>query len=141
MYLQDDYTLYAIRADKAGLVWQEVKPLILAALDYADNKDTIGSIYESILRRDRQLWLVSLRGGIVGAVVTEVSVYPNDKRLTILYLAGKEFGRWVHLWREMKAWAESEGCNSVEIFGREGWEKVLRPLNFKKIHTVLKADF
>jgi hypothetical protein len=122
-------------------VWDKVKPLLQKALDYSDGKYGLEDVYRALSQREMQLWLVfDERGEICAICITRVICYPREKRAAIVFASGTGVMEWVHHNETIQAWAKSEGCASLEIYGRPGWEKVLAPYGYQKIHTVLKVN-
>lgn len=137
----DEIRLYGVLSHAVDDIWQEALPLIEKALHYSDGKYTTDHILKFLKSRDMQLWVVFNNAGMKGIIVTQIVNYPTEKRLCIVLLAGISFKSWMHsCWYLIKEWAKNEGCVSCEIFGRPGWEKVIKKLGFEKIHTVLKTS-
>jgi hypothetical protein len=60
----------------------------------------------------------------VAAVVTAVSVANDVKRCSIT-VGGRARSEWLHMLRELEAYARAEGCASMRIVGRKGWMREL----------------
>jgi hypothetical protein len=39
--------------------------------------------------------------------------------------AGHQRERWLPLFKKIEDYAEDEGCSTMRIYGRRGWERVL----------------
>ena len=79
-----------------------------------------------------QLW-VKIGTEVEGAFVTKISKYPQKNILCVLLLGGKEFMKW----RDeadalLNAFGKENNCEYVELFGRKGWGKVLKDINYKE---------
>lgn len=96
-------------------IWDAVSPYIESALEYADGKFDLDSIYTALTKGDMQLWLVA--GGVW---VTEIIQYPCSKRVD-LFLAAGEWHNWFVHFEVIKAWGREKGCDAIEITGRMGW--------------------
>lgn len=127
--------LCGVQTDEIELVWDQVTPYLLSALNYADGKYTLESIKALIAKCDAQLWVEASKDGIKGACVTQIAVYPT-RSVCLLMLAGgvslETYQRYLPL---VELWAMERGCESIEIVGRRGWVKVLP--GFEVIHTVM----
>lgn len=117
-------------------VWNLVLPLVESALDYDDSRYSASSIYEEIKNRGMQLWLV-MNGDIEACLVTEIRKYPLKTVCTIFLAAGKNLENWIHVQENLKAWAKTQGCSTIELYGRPGWEK---KLGWKKTQVILRED-
>jgi hypothetical protein len=121
-------------------VWDEVKPLLLRALQYADSKYNDEDIFIALKNGEMQLWLVfDDKGDMCAFCITRIICYPREKRAAILFTSGHNVMEWVHFNEVIGAWATSNGCSTLEVYGRPGWEKLLAPYGYEKIHTVLKV--
>lgn len=139
--LSDDETprLYGVLADSIDLVWPEVKPLLLNALEYADNKFTADDIYKFLKEREMQLWVVYTNKGMICCCITQIIIFPHHKRLAIPFVSGIEMFKWLHFYETIIDWAKQNNCTCVEGYARPGWEKVLKKYGFKKIYSIITA--
>jgi len=83
-----------------------------------------------------QLFVV-MDGDIKAAFVTQFSQFPSKKVLTVMFLGGRSMEEWLHLIAELEQWAKDEGCDSIEVHGRRGWEKVL---GWAVVSTVIRKN-
>jgi hypothetical protein len=117
--------------------WAECAPLIEKALLYADGKYTIDDIYKFIKEKTMQLWVGKRDEKIEIAFVTQIICYPTHKRLLMFAYAGDNIHDWLELKPLVTEYAKWKNCTKLDIYGRPGWERVLAPKGYKKIHTVL----
>lgn len=82
-----------------------------------------------------QLWVV-VDGSVKLALITEVQQFPKE-RICVMFLAGGDGSYAQPLAETVEQWAKEFGCDAVEIYGRPGWEKVLK---YKRTHVVLRKD-
>lgn len=132
--------LYGVLSHAIGTVWEEIKPLLIKTLEYADGKYNLDDIYTAIKSRDMQLWVVYDNKGILSFCVTQIIIYPRKKVLSMPFVGGVEMLRWLHLTDIIKDFAREKGCDFAEGYARDGWIKVLKPFGFKKTYTIIKAD-
>lgn len=128
--------IYGVLSSHIDDVWNQVEPLLSKSLDYADGKYSTGSIYKALKVRDMQLW-VSMRGGLEACCVTEIRFFPLKKVCTVMFCAGKDMDNWLWFLSEVELWAISNGCHSIEVHGRRGWEKIL---GWELISTVIRKN-
>lgn len=125
-----------VLASHIDAVWGQAKPLIERSIPYAAGKWSMDYIYHSLKDKDMQLWLV-LDGDIVAAAVTQIQNYPTKRVCTVMF-AGGDGQDWGSCLLEVEQWARTVGCNSIEIWGRKGWERVLPEYSF--LHTVIGKE-
>ena len=80
-----------------------------------------------------QLWVNFDKEGVQGAFITKVSMYPQKNILCVLLLGGNEFMKW----RDeadalLNAFGKEKNCEYVELFGRKGWGKMLKDINYEE---------
>lgn len=132
---------YWIRGIPAPLVetfWHYAAPYVKRALDHANGEFDHTDFRAACQNRDMQLWIVARPDRVVGAITTEISVYPHRKHLRVLTLAGSEFEHWVEMANEViDAYGRANDCDAVECYTRRGFVKKLEPLNYRMRHCVL----
>jgi hypothetical protein len=138
MTLLDKPVIYGVFADDVLSVWDRIAPLLEKAIHYSDGKYNLEKIKEGVLARILQVWVAERTNTITTCMVTEIKNYPTDTRLTVVFYAGESVKEYMHFKEVLYQWAREHGCSSVELYGRPGWERVLKEDNFEKIHTVLR---
>lgn len=126
--------LCGVPSDHIDDCWPEVRPWIEIGLGYSDNKYSTHSIYRSLKNKDMQLW-VSVNDDVEAVCVTQIDCHPNKKTCLIFLVAGRNMDNWLHFSNVIETWAKSQGCQSIECYGRPGWEKIT---GWEKIHVVLR---
>lgn len=121
-----------IKRENIEAWWPLVQEYLNAALEYGLGEYSIGDIKKACIQRDMQLW-VKMGKEVEGAFVTKISQYPQKNILCILLLGGNEFMKW----RDeadalLNAFGKENNCEYVELFGRKGWGKMLKDLNYKE---------
>jgi len=71
------------------------------------------------------------------ACVTEITDYPAMRVLHI-FLAGGDIAGVVKLEPEVEAYARLMGCTRLQMFGRNGWQKVAR--HWKTSNIILHRE-
>lgn len=119
-----------IQSEEIDALWPQVVFLVDRAMGYIDGKMSSEDVYKALKNKKMQLWLVP--GGIW---VTQIEQYPRSKRLEWVAAAG-EYNDWTEYLPILFEWAESQGCDAVEIVGRPGWG---RKTGFEEIHRVFRV--
>lgn len=125
-----------------SLVWPKVKDMVTKAIEHSDGKFNTDDLYKLLQDKACQLWVAYNHESkqIVGVAITEIIVYPNEKRLNFFVLTGTDFAKLYELSEPIYAFARAHNCKKADVIGRPGWEKVLAPYGFKKIHTIVSID-
>ena len=121
-----------IKGENIDAWWPLVEEYLITALEHGLGEYSTGDIKKSCKSKDMQLW-VKLSKEVEGAFVTKISKYPQKNILCVLLLAGKNFSRW----RDeadvlLDAFGKENKCEYIELFGRKGWGKVLKDLDYKE---------
>lgn len=112
--------------------WSDWRDEIAKAAD--PNFYRIEDIEGSLLRGECDFW-----EGPDWAVITEVVQYKAGERvLQFLWAAGDLEALIAKALPQVEAWARGQGCTSILIEGRKGWEKALRPQGFAPWSVTLR---
>lgn len=120
-------------------VWDQVKPEIQKALDRDFNRTSINTVYDKLKSRDHQLWVCKDPDCVF---VTGIFNYDNAVQLRLLYAGGSGWSAFLNkgeidtIMNIFKRFALSKNCSEIEIWGREGWMKIIDGLN--KSYTVMR---
>ena len=69
---------------------------------------------------------------VYGAVVTEISQYPQTRALIMHFTGGKQLPKWkTPMLEVLQQFARDNECNIIESYGRPGWEKVFKNDGYK----------
>jgi len=129
-----------IQPDDLEMVWDEVVPLIEAALKYSEGEVTPEDLVQPIKTGKMQLW-VAMSGGVIAAMITEIVVYPRKRVLRVITIAGKDgrgMSRWYGFLPLVEGFALSNNCSSLEAWTRKGMAKKLTDWEHK--YMVITKD-
>ena len=134
--------LIPISPENLKLAMKDVGVHVEAALEYTDGKYNLSDVISQVLQGMLTLWVVynETKDKAVGCLLTEILGYPRSKALSIFLLGGDDFTEIVQTLDELKEYAKGMGCKTIEFYGRDGWEKVLKPSGFEKIHIVMRLN-
>ncbi len=122
------------------LVWDEVVPLIEAALKHSEGEIIPEDLVKPIKIGKMQLW-VALSGGVIAAMITEIVVYPRKRVLRVITIAGKDghgMSKWYGFLPLVEGFALSNNCSSLEAWTRKGMAKKLTDWEHK--YMVITKD-
>lgn len=126
-----------ITAPHVPEVWPQVVGLISAACETSRGKFDAADIYQMLVNRDAQLWLVK-ESDVGGVIVTQIVNYPHRKVCWIRICTGHGREECFHHLKDIEAWAKEQGCGAMELIARPGWKKVLK--DYECTHVVLEKD-
>lgn len=134
--------LIPINPENIELAWKDIVNFIEEGVKYCDGKYTVEDIFKLILKHQIILWVVynDGEGKAIGCVLTQVIDYPKVRALSVFLLAGHSFKQIMLVYDDLIQYAKSIGCAKLELSGRPGWEKLLKPLNFEKTHIVMRLN-
>ncbi len=122
------------------LVWDEVVPLIEAALKHSEGEVIPEDLIKPIKIGKMQLW-VALSDGVIAAMITEIVVYPRKRVLRVITIAGKDghgMSKWYGFLPLVEGFALSNNCSSLEAWTRKGMAKKLTDWEHK--YMVITKD-
>jgi hypothetical protein len=124
---------------EAPLLWREAEGFLSAAVIDSDPTNYLRNVQARIFSGLNTLWKLEDEDGKAVAYVVTVIYSPDGLHRTVqLYLATSESLQ--HLLVQMDqfiAWALKNKVDYIEVVGRKGWEKALRPYGFSHNHTSL----
>ena len=125
------------RANPAALpeLWREYRPLILRLLDRGDGCFDERDIMTMLLLERWSLWVAP--GDELTIAIAEVLEFPRKRVLLVRYAAGdKDTIVAGEAWLE--GLARNLNCQTIEIYGRIGWELVVP--SWTRARTILRRD-
>lgn len=110
--------------------WPLARGLIRSAIERTDLSD-FEDIEHDVLAGDLLLWL-AISDHVEAAALTRKS----RNICTLVACAGHQRERWLPLFSRIEKYAKDEGCKSVRIYGRSGWQRVLS--GYRVEHVILE---
>ena len=111
------------------------RPWIEDALAYSGGTHTFEDVVAGITESRMQFWPAPR-----GCAVTEIVVYPK-KRVLHVFLAGGEMDQILDMIDSAVEWSKTQGCASMTIAGRHGWQRVLAEHGYRPVMTVLEKEY
>jgi hypothetical protein len=104
--------------------WPHVAPLLKAALART-NLSRFEDIEVDVLSGAGLLWIAW--SGQIEAAATTALIQTNTGTICVLTACGgRGMARWLALLEHIEAYARNEGCSALRIFGRKGWQRMLK---------------
>ena len=129
-----------IKGESVEAWWPLVEEYLNTALEYSLGEYSITDIKNACISKDMQLW-VKLGKETKGAFVTKIARYPQKNLLVVILLGGNEFVEW----RDeadalLNAFGKQHNCEYVELFGRKGWGKMLKDIDYKEVTRLFAKE-
>lgn len=132
---------YTIRAIPAALIprfWPLAEAYVRRALDRATGEFSSDDLYRFLRQSLLQLWLVYDGTRVIGAVTTEIVVFPKRRRLRVITLSGMSLDAWVdELDTRLQEWALTNRCDGIEAYVRKGFVPYLGRQGYKHKLTMV----
>lgn len=87
-----------------------------------------------------QVWIAGKNQKVVAVMVTEIVIYPRQKALKMVAMAGTDFSEWEEGWNKIEAWAREHGCTRVEAMTRPGITKLAKRHGFREMYRFIRKD-
>jgi len=122
--------------------WSKAAPWIAQAIGNESSWTDLNIIKSKLLVGNSQLWIGYKPGTeeIDVVAVTEGLNIVGKPTLVIRWLSGIGMKNWIQDIGLIEHWAKEQGFAELQIWGRHGFEAVLKPLGYKHIFTVLGLD-
>lgn len=135
--MNKDLVLFGIDPKEITKCWPRIKDGLENALKYSDGKYSIFDIECALVSHEMQLWIASdVYSKIHAIFVTQIINYGSKKVMLFVLIQGVKFDEWKHFISDFKKFAKSHDCQTIEGYGRAGWEPKIVSMGFKKVHTV-----
>lgn len=113
---------------------EKCKEWIEAALEYSGGTHTIDDVEEAIRSGRMQLWPADR-----ACAVTEIVVYPR-KTVLHIFLGGGDMDQLFDMIDDAAAWGKRQGCTSMSLSGRMGWQRAMKPLGWEPKMVVMEKE-
>lgn len=112
----------------------DYRELIEAALAHGGNTHSFGDVVDRVSDGRAQLWPAPR-----GVAITEIISYPCKKVLHI-WLASGEMDQLLDMIGSAEKWGRTQGCTSLTVSGRLGWQRVLDRHGFRPVLVTLERE-
>jgi len=129
---QEQIGLWTVQSQDIDAHWFHVEHLMESIKKWSDGKYHAEDIKKKLKEADMQLWIA---GDYQAIGVTEISLYPQQKVCTVIFMAGSSMVNWLPLHEHVVEWARDIGCDVIQENGRKGWAKLF---DWDQIHVVLR---
>jgi hypothetical protein len=133
--------LACVDPEHVGAIWPQVAPRLRLAIQRT-GLSAFADVARDVLAGRALLWLALSRDGEIVTMdaVAMTRLERTDVGLVCVIVAceGNKRHRWLPLLAGIEAYAKGEGCRSVRIFGRKGWQRVLD--GYRQTHVIIQKE-
>jgi hypothetical protein len=115
--------------------WPLARDLIKQAIDRTGLCD-FADLEAECLAGQQLLWLAHNGSKVEAAATTQLIEVGGVKICVVVACGGKDRARWLAHLGGIEDYARNEGCARMRIYGRKGWERVLR--SYRAKHVILE---
>jgi hypothetical protein len=119
--------LFPVPSPEVEANWHFAEAWVRSALEDRCSTENAGRLKEMCLERAAQLWLIQDFEQVVGAIVTEIVETTNGLTCNLITAAGSFRNDGDMCLDIIERWARAEGCVRLELTGRAGWQRCLKP--------------
>lgn len=116
----------------------QLHAILKPAIERSRGRESFASILQEIDEGRSVLWTGFKGNKLMVAATGQVITYPHARVLRIPFLAGEGMTDILQNEQEVLDFAVKQGCSSMELIGRPGWEKVLTKVGWEKSHIVME---
>lgn len=128
-------------ASDLWMFWEHLRPHFATAAETTEGKVGVDDLLRDAVNNVFQVWAVWDGITAEAVLITRILDYPKLRTLSLQYCAGRGMQYWFcDMERELRKYAEANKCASVEIVGRQGWQRVLKSAKQKAIHLEISLE-
>ena len=127
-----------VEPDDIQYVWDEVAPLMDAALKHSEGELLTEDLVEHLDNDDLRLWVAMKDDKVIAAMITEIISYPRKKILRVITLAGKDMDLWYDFLPSVEGYALSKQCSALEAWARKGMTRKLK--DWRHSYDIITKD-
>lgn len=112
-------------------LWPWAAPWLDKAIGEEGSLYDLGVIKSWLESGQLQLWIAEDGPGVpIAFLVTEVVTEGPDKVLSLRWIGGREMEKWLGFLKAIEYVAMWNKVTKIEVYGRKGWERTLKPYGY-----------
>jgi hypothetical protein len=138
--MNDRVQFALITKQHVAATWPVLAPWVIQALGEVDAWADINQLREEAERGTTQVWAAQCKHSkeILMVCLTEGMNLNGKPVLVIRWLGGRHPDLWLENLALIERWAATQGFHKIEVWGRAGWNRVLRPQGYREVYRVLE---
>lgn len=122
--------------------WPTVAPMLGPAIELSHGRADLVSVLQWLLEGRYLLWVTYPEDRVVrAAFVTREARYPGRSMLSVDFCGGDGMHGWAEEGtRVFRSFARDVGLDGVEMAGRVGWQKALRPYGWETLGVLVEVN-
>jgi len=122
-----DIHISLVPPEHVPAAWESVEPFMERAVEMTNGRYAIEDIYDALMHRNHNLWIVFTGNRVLGSMVTAIRQYPRKTYLELSFIGGDEGMEWKDQMLDiLQRWAYDNNCNGIESCARLGWAKIFK---------------
>lgn len=132
-------TIAALKVPMVPLLWDQIVPMLELPIEHSNGELSVEGMYERIMDDQMLVLTIYVENKLSACVTVEKKEFATGKTtLNCTTVGGSDMNEWMDQLNDvLEGLAKDYGCEEIYIVGRPGWERMLKKLNYKKIHTVV----
>jgi hypothetical protein len=123
---------------EAMLVWHEAEAYLSEAIDSNDKPAFLRGIHSKVATGVNSLWAFHENEEVLGYAITIIYTPDGLTRTAQIYLASViDKSNLLSQLDQFEVWAMRQDVDYIEVVGRRGWERMLKPYGFIHNYTSL----
>ena len=133
------------RYSETGVVdaWETLLPLLERGRSAWEEYYTLEDVRKELVEGRLQFWSMDYtdeKKPFLG-FITGIETYTQKCALRVVWLGGERFAEASKvMFDTIEAWARTLNCKNIEIVGRGGFERLLKPYGYKRTHVILTKE-
>lgn len=136
-----EFTVAIVPPTALPILWPMVKEWLQKDVTLWDKGQSLESLKFMIEAGELHLWVVTHNEVIYMSFLTEWKYYPQAKSLKVVWGMGHELEKYILIaLSALESYVQRYGAKFVEIDGRDGWAKPLKPFGYVKTQTTFVKE-
>lgn len=133
--------LFLLGSDEIARAWPRIEMALDVDPSLWNTAWTKDDLLAQVVAGHVQVWVVELDGFYTMILMTQIYTNFVSKTLQIFWAYGEDMFRALDLMSDVfDDFGATYGCTKLEIVGRKGFERVLRPFGFEPKFTSYERD-
>lgn len=122
--------------------WDLIKPYLIQAIDESNGELDIDVIKKRIESKEVLLATVFDDSKLIAVCSFEMTTFESGKKVVHIQCAGgDDMDKWFEQIDNIATeLAKTQDCLEVYIVGRKGWERQMKHLGYKHVHTIISKE-